>query len=119
MSIFLRRNDDSDLRARIEALEVAHRALAREHEALRADHEEKTELLMTLLGVDLWLREGIERAKASGWLVSCSPNALVFERPEGSEHTYRVPIPLLENRVRVVRHELTARVLCFDQLDAA
>ncbi len=90
--------------------------MARDHEALRARFEETTALL-TLLGIDPWLRDAIERAKASGWRVECTPTAIVFARPEGSEHTVTVHIPLPDDPAAVARikAELQSRVFWFER----
>jgi hypothetical protein len=106
--------DGDDLKSRLTVLEEAQQALARDHEALRAETEENVALL-TLLGVEEWLRDAYKRAKASGWLVTCSPKAIVFTRPEGEEHTRRVPIPLPGAReVEQLRNDLHARIICFE-----
>lgn len=117
MSIFLfRRADDHDLRGRLSELERAHNSLARDHEALQAQAQESFALL-TLLGVDEWLRDAYDRAKASGWIVDCSPKGILFTRPEGDEHNYMVQIPLPETRTAIdpIRRELLARIICFEQ----
>lgn len=110
-SFLHRRADDSDLAGRLDELESAHRSLAREVESLRAESAENIELL-TLLGVDAWLREIASDAKETGWFVTCSPKGIVFNHPEGADHTYRIEIPLAEERAPTVRMELRARIMC-------
>ncbi len=94
MSIFpFRRSDESDLAARLAELERAHGELARELETTRASADGQIELLW-VLACPLWLREGIDHAMNTGWLVGRAPEAIVFERPDGDEHTFRIPMPL-------------------------
>lgn len=111
-----RRASDDDLRGRLDELERAHRALAREHESSRAAAQAEIELL-TLLTVPPWLRDARERAQASGWIVACSPKALVFERPDAPEHSYSVELPLPDDEAAVtrLRQQLQIRVFCFEQ----
>lgn len=70
MSIFpSRRSDDDDLAARLSELESAHQELARRHVEACARYEEEIEIVW-LAAIPAWLRDMIERAKASGWSVA-------------------------------------------------
>jgi uncharacterized coiled-coil protein SlyX len=115
VSIFLfRQHDDGDTHGRLAQLEEAVRSQGRELEELRAQMTESVALLTVLLA-PTWLRDLIERAKASGGRVDCSPKGVVFTWPEGEEHTRTVPVPIPGDSEEQIRSDLLTRVACFER----
>lgn len=117
MSIFpWQRPGDECLKGRVAELERSLRQLAREHEAASARMEERIELIW-LSALPGWLREEIDRARASGWTVVPSRDAIVFHRlHDGDEHQATVPMPLPDedDELAVVRRRLMVQVRTFE-----
>jgi dihydrodipicolinate reductase len=116
MSIVLRREHHDDLRRQLEEVEIAHTALARAHEAQKAEFNETLELLV-LMTVPAWLRDHIQRARASGWIVVVGTTGVEFNRPDADDHSYRMPVPLPENDAERSRRraDLEMRIRAFEQ----
>ena len=113
MSFFSNRGSDSKgLKARLVELERAH-------ESLKAETKESMTLL-TMLTAPAWVRDYTERAKATGWTVTCSPRAIVFHRPEAVEHTYTLEMPLPDDRhaLELKRRALHSRIVIFERFAA-
>jgi hypothetical protein len=62
------------------------------------------------------LREEIDRAQASGWIVVPTREAIVFHRVE-SDDRFTVPVPLPEDsdQLRRLRGELLVRIRTYEQ----
>jgi hypothetical protein len=109
LSLFaFRRNDEDD----VAALRRAQQELARDVKSLQARVDEQNDLLWTI-AVPAWLCDSIRRAGATGWRIEQQPSAVVFHRPEGQEHSFRVELPLSDDpgRVDALRKELQMRIM--------
>jgi hypothetical protein len=93
--------------------------LERAHESLKAETKESLTLL-TFLTAPAWLRDYTERARATGWIVTCSPRAIVFHRPEAVEHSYTLELPLPDDRhaLELKRRALHSRIIIFERFVA-
>lgn len=115
MSIFpWSRSDDESLRNQVAELRRVVQEQGRALEEMSARLEGQIQLIW--LAHPSWLREEIDRAQASGWMVVPTREAVVFHRTD-SDDRFTVPVPLPEDPVEVrrLRGELMVRIRTYEQ----
>lgn len=115
MSIFpWSRPDDDSLRSQVAELCRVVQEQGRALEEASARLDEQIQLLW--LAHPSWLREEIDRAQASEWMVVPTREAIVFHRTD-SDDRFTVPVPLPDGatEVRRLRGELMVRIRAYEQ----